>query len=196
MRAGPGLHPGLDQPYQVLMAKIAAPLELPDITLRAVQDEDGVSVAGLIAACFAEYDGCQFSWDEFPELMAPAAWAASRGTRFWIAEGKGGEIAGCICATPDAGEREAGVQEPDVRVELHKFYVASHLRGSGLAGILIAKVFELARDTSASAIFLWTDIRFARAHSFYEKHGFVRQPGSRLLHDISDTTEFHYRREL
>ena len=168
------------------MTKIAAQPAVPSLALRPVRDEDGVAVAGLIAACFAEYDGCLFSWDEFPELKAPAAWATTRGTRFWIATGLDGELAGCICATPEAGSM----------VELHKFYVASHLRGSGLADMLLGSVFDLARETAASAIFLWTDTRFTRAHGFYEKHGFVRQAGSRLLHDLSDTTEFHYRREL
>ena len=173
------------------MTKIATSPALPSFTLRPVRDEDGTAVADLVAACFAEYEGCLFSWDEFPELKAPAAWAAERGTRFWIAAVQGGEIAGCICATP-----EAGGQKAESTVELHKFYVAAHLRGSGLAHALVAKAFDLAQETGASAIVLWTDTRFTRAHGFYEKHGFVRQAGSRRLMDISDTTEFHYRHEL
>ncbi len=159
---------------------------LTGISLRPVEEADGASVAGLIAACFAEYDGCVFSSDEFPELEAPARWAASLGARFWIAQAPGGDVVGCICAKPVDGRA----------VELHKFYVAAHLRGSGLADMLVAKAFELARATAASEIFLWTDSRFARAHRFYERHGFVRQAGSRLLHDVSDSTELHYRREL
>ncbi len=178
------------------MTQVSAAPDMLSTTLRPVRDEDGERVAGLIAACFAEYEGCLFAWNEFPELKAPATWAASRGTSFWIAQGEGGEIAGCICATPEAGGEKGEAGKAGATVELHKFYVASHLRGSGLADALIAKVFDLARETDAAAIVLWTDTRFARAHRFYEKHGFVRQPGSRLLHDVSDTTEFHYRRDL
>jgi putative acetyltransferase len=154
--------------------------------LRPVRDDNGTAVAALIEACFAEYPGCLFSWDEFPELRAPASWATSRGTRMWVLDGADGTINGCICATPDGNGDGAGA------VELHKFYLASHLRGSGLAQALAAKVFDCASETGATSLFLWTDTRFTRAHRFYEKLGFVRQPETRLLGDISDTEEFYY----
>jgi GNAT superfamily N-acetyltransferase len=147
---------------------------------RPVNDSDGVAVAALIAACFAEHPGCLFSWGEFPELVAPATWAAGRGTRMWVIDGADGVIAGCICATPDG----AG------SVELHKFYLAGHLRGSGLAQRLAAKVFDLAGEIGAERIVLWTDTRFTRAHSFYEKLGFVGDSGTRALGDISNSEEF------
>lgn len=155
--------------------------------IRPVADADGPAVAALIEACFAEYPGCLFAWDEFPELRAPAAWAQGRGTRFWIAnDGAGaGRVAGCICATPTA----AG------EMELHKFYVTAGWRGTGLADTLHGLVLGEASRCGASAIMLWSDTRFTRAHRFYEKRGYVRQPGTRLLGDISDSEEFHYRRE-
>jgi putative acetyltransferase len=159
-----------------------AHIENASLALRPVTNADGEGVAALIKACFGEYPGCRFTWDEFPELRAPATWAASRGTRMWVIDREPGIIDGCICATPDG----AGA------VELHKFYLASDLRGSGLANVLAAKVFACASETGARHIHLWTDTRFSRAHRFYEKLGFVRQPGTRLLHDISDTVEFLY----
>lgn len=154
--------------------------------LRPVEDADGEAIAALIAACFAEYPGCLFSWDEFPELRAPASWAAGRGTRMWVIDGKDAAIDGCICATPDG----------QGAMELHKFYLARRLRGSGLAQELAALVFGRARETGARSIFLWTDTRFTRAHRFYEKLGFVRQPQTRLLGDLSDTAEFFYTLQL
>lgn len=155
------------------------------LALRDARDADGEGVAALVASCFAEYPGCLFSWDEFPELRAPASWAAARGTRMWVAQERAGEIVGVLCATPDG-----------TAVELHKFYVAAHLRGSGLARRLTDELFALAKRLGASEVFLWTDTRFTRAHRFYEKLGFERQPGTRALHDISETLEFHYRLTL
>jgi putative acetyltransferase len=157
-----------------------------DLPLRHALNSDGGALADLIAACFSEYPGCLFVLDEFPELQAPADWAASRGTRLWVVDRPSGGLAGCVAATPGPGHA----------VELHKFYVAASLRGSGLADQLFAEVRALARETYASEIVLWSDTRFARAHRFYEKRGFVRQPETRLLHDISDTVEFHYRLRL
>jgi putative acetyltransferase len=149
--------------------------------LRPVRDADGLAVAALIEACFAEYPGCLFSWDEFPELRAPASWADGRGTRMWVAEDEAGAVVGCLCATPAGSD-----------VELHKFYVARHWRGTGLATSLVEQLFALASESRAERIVLWTDTRFVRAHRFYEKLGFVRGPETRLLHDISDSEEFFY----
>jgi putative acetyltransferase len=157
-----------------------------DLPLRHVLNSDGGALADLIAACFSEYPGCLFALEEFPELLAPADWAASRGTRFWVADMPSGGLAGCVAGTPASGHA----------IELHKFYVAASLRGSGLADQLFAQVLALARETGSPELFLWSDTRFARAHRFYEKRGFVRQPETRLLHDISDTVEFHYRLRL
>lgn len=154
--------------------------------MRAVTDSDGLAVAALIEACFTEYPGCVFSWDEFPELRAPASWAETRGTQMLVIDGDGGAINGCICATPDG----------QGAVELHKFYLARQLRGSGLANDLMAKVLAFASQSDSATIFLWTDTRFTRAHRFYEKAGFVRQPETRLLGDISNTAEFCYSLEL
>jgi putative acetyltransferase len=153
--------------------------------VRAVRDSDGGAVARLIAACFGEYPGCLFCPEEFPELEAPATWAAGRGTRMWVLDGEPGTIAACICATPGADA-----------VELHKFYVTVGLRGTGLARQLLGLVFGVAGAEGAAAVFLWSDTRFLRAHRFYEKAGFVRQPEQRLLYDISDTEEYHYRFDL
>jgi putative acetyltransferase len=179
-------------------------MSLPDATLaagpviRPVRDDDGEAVAALIAACFADYPGCLFSWDEFPELRAPALWAASRGTRMHVAEDGAGEIIGCICATPvmlavdeaaPALARAAAPMSPQPFTELHKFYVASPHRGTGLAHRLAGLVLDAAREARSEGVILWTDSRFTRAHRFYAKFGFVRQPPTRRLHDISDTTE-------
>jgi putative acetyltransferase len=154
------------------------------ISIRPVEDRDGAPVAALIAACFAEYEGCLYEPSEFPELAAPASWYAPKGTLMWVAV-QGGPIVGCICATPASDA-----------MELHKFYVAQHLRGSGLALRLTDLFFDAGRAAGAARAFLWTDTRFTRAHRFYEKLGFVRGAATRQLHDVSDTTEFFYEMAL
>jgi putative acetyltransferase len=151
------------------------------IAIRPVEDRDGAPVAALIADCFGEYEGCRYAPSEFPELQAPATWYGPKGTRMWVAE-EAGAIVGCICATPQAGGA----------VELHKFYVARALRGSGLALRLTDLLFATARANGCDSAFLWTDTRFTRAHGFYEKLGFRRTGATRRLDDVSDTTEFHY----
>jgi GNAT superfamily N-acetyltransferase len=71
-------------------------------------------------------------------------------------------------------------------------YVAASQRGGGLAQALIDAAEGYARERGAAVMKLWTDTRFERAHRFYEKHGYVRQPGLRELHDLSNSVEYHY----
>lgn len=148
------------------------------IATRPVRDADGGPVARLIAACFAEHEGVLYLAEEFPELAAPASWYEPKGTRMWVAE-QAGEIVGCICGTP-RGEAE---------VELHKFYVAARLRGSGLADRLFGLVEGLAREAGARRIVLWSDVKFTRAHRYYARRGFVASGETRALGDASNTVE-------
>lgn len=154
---------------------------------RPTTDADGPAVGALIAACFAEYAGCLFEPAEFPELAGLAGWITARSGRMWVLDGVNGTIDGCICASPLRGGAE---------VELHKFYLASHRRGSGLADGLLAQVEAFARSVGAARIILWSDTRFTRAHAFYSRNGFTRHWDMRALDDVSDTFEFFFSRPI
>ena len=75
-------------------------------------------------------------------------------------------------------------------------YVSGAHRGAGLAQSLIDAAEGYAREHGAAAMKLWTDTRFERAHRFYEKHGYVRQPGLRELHDLSNSPMYHTSRRF
>jgi putative acetyltransferase len=159
---------------------------LREIVLRPVRDDDGAALAGLIAACFAEYEGCLYEPAEFPELAAPASWAAGRGTRLVVAEAEHG-IIGCCASTPLAEQ---------AAVEVHKVYLAAGHRGGGMAQRLIAGAFAHAQEVGATRLVLWSDTRFTRAHRFYGKLGFVQVPVTRYLADVSLTWEYRFERRL
>jgi putative acetyltransferase len=158
------------------------PRELP--LIRDARDSDGGEIARLIAACFAEYPGCIFDMAEFPELAAPATHFAGRGGRLWVAISPENEVVGSIAATPVQGSHT---------VELTKMYAAVSWRGAGLAQALYDRLEAFADDLGADEIMLWSDVLFTRAHAFYGRLGFVRQAGTRLLADISNTKEFQFR---
>jgi GNAT superfamily N-acetyltransferase len=71
-------------------------------------------------------------------------------------------------------------------------YVAAEARGAGLAARLLDTAEAHARAAGARRLVLWTDTRFARAHAFYEKRGYVRQGAIRILDDLSRSLEFRY----
>ena len=81
-------------------------------------------------------------------------------------------------------------------MELVKLYVARHRRGQGLGRALVESVERHARDRGASAIELWSDSRFHDAHRLYQRCGYQRTGASRDLHDLSQTTEYGFRKPL
>lgn len=150
--------------------------------LRAGRDEDAAGFIALIAACWAEYPGCVLDLDgEVPELRALASYFSAAGGALFAAEADG-VIVGMAGTRPMA----------DGAWELCKMYVALDQRGTGVAARLLATALAHATAHGASAMALWTDTRFERAHRFYEKHGFVRQGLPRELGDRSHSVEYPY----
>ncbi len=163
-------------------------LQLPP--LRPVTDADSAGLARLIAACFAEYDGCLYEPAEFPELVAPAAHYAARGAELWVmaAEGRiaqGNRILGSVAITPVPAQGAC---------EITKVYLDAALRGSGAGEALMAQASARAVAFGLPDLVLWTDTRFTRAHRFYEKLGFVKRPVIRYLADVSASWEYRYER--
>ncbi len=156
------------------------------LRIRPGSDADGAACGRLIAEVFAEYPGCLFLLEEFPELAALASHFADRGGRLWVAEAEAG-IIGCIGIDP------APLTDG---MELHKLYVARPARGRGLAAALYGVAEAFAREAGAPFMELWSDTRFLDAHRFYERQGFSRLPGRRALDDASNSYEFHYRKRL
>ena len=136
----------------------------------------------LVARVFAEYPGCVLDVDrEEPELRAPA----SSFERFWVATRDGEIVGSCGLETREG---------PPLRVELKKLYLDAALRGRGIGRRLAEKVEEYARSIGAESLELWSDTRFTLAHGLYARLGYARTGRTRDLHDLSETTEYHYRK--
>jgi putative acetyltransferase len=158
-----------------------------EVSIRAARDTDVDGLIALVGGCFAEYAGCVLDVDgEIPELRHIASAYADWNGEFWVAE-LGSAVVGSIGWTPV--ERGAGA-------ELKKLYVARAARRLGLGARLCALVESAAQHQGAAFVELWSDTRFADAHRLYQKRGYVRSPGTRELHDLSNTTEYHFRLEL
>jgi putative acetyltransferase len=162
-------------------------MTMPLPPIRDVRDSDSEPLAALIAASFAEYPNCNFAWDEFPELRAPASHYATKGGRLWVAEAPGGGNAGSLGVVPVPEQNAA---------EIVKVYADPAFRGSGLAQALFGKALGFAEAGGHREMMLWSDTRFARGHRFYEKLGFLRWPQIRYLADVSATWEYHFRKPL
>jgi GNAT superfamily N-acetyltransferase len=154
---------------------------LPQVRLAV--DGDSWDIIALIGGCWSEYPGCVMAvHGECPDLLAPASAYRGSGGEFWVAV----DPCGTVIAT--VGWRPGGAQA----VELERLYVNPRWRRRGLAAVLADLVENTALERGAAEIQLWSDSRFADAHRFYERRGYVRRGPDRDLGDLSQTRERHY----
>ena len=156
---------------------------MPDWRLRPARDSDADGLIALIGRCWSLYPGCVLDVDgEEPHLRALASYYADRNGALWVAEDRGGTIAGMIATQPLDG----------ATWEICKVYVAPDLHGSGLGHGLLDRAEQHAIAAGCGRLALWSDTRFDRAHRFYEKRSYVRAGPIRVLHDISNSLEYAY----
>ena len=157
------------------------------IGIRDARDGDAWDLVGLVAGCWSEYPGCVLDvHGEEPDLLAIATTYADKNGRFWVVEEDRRLVASVgLAPAPSAGT-----------VLLQKLYVGRSARRQGLGSRLVARVETEAIERGASAIELWSDTRFEPAHRLYERLGYVRNGATRELHDLSNSVEYHYLKEL
>lgn len=150
--------------------------------LRPVRDEDAEDLFQLIEHCYSEYQGVvveRFGVDA--DLNQYATELAQLGGRGFVVE-QSDHIVALVSGAP----------LDEARYQLKKLYVHRNQRGSGLASRLLENVETWARQHGAASLELWSDTRFKRAHSFYEREGFVKQDQTRALNDLSNSIEFQF----
>lgn len=153
-------------------------------SLRPAEDTDSDGIIALIDACYREYPPNILDVDaEEPELRAPA----SKYPAFWVVEDAQAAIVGCIALQ---------IREPKQLIELKKCYVHRSQRGLGLGRLLVEQVEDWARQNQCQEVELWTDTRFQLAHRVYSALGYEPSGRTRDLNDLSETTEFHFLKQL
>ena len=157
---------------------------LPTPHLRDARDDDGPVLIDIVREVFARYPGCEFHLDELPDLPRFASASAERGGRAFVAE-IDGQVIGCVAIEPCQNGWE-----------LHRLYVRPAHWGSRVGLALLIAAEEEAARRGATSIELWSDVKFERAHRFYERRGYVRGDPTRELHDRSNTVEYFFRRGL
>ena len=157
------------------------------LTVREVDDADAADLIALVGEAYAEYPGCVLDLDDLDaDLRAPDTAISRAGGRWWVIEDQGLVI----------GSIAAGARDDAGAVELKRLYVAATHRRRGLAARLVDEVERHARQVGARRVVLWSDSRFVPAHHFYAGRGYVETGARRELHDLSNTTELEFVREL
>jgi putative acetyltransferase len=103
-----------------------------------------------------------------------------------VVEDESGRVCACVSVDfPRSGT-----------AELHRLYMRPDQRGRGLGSFLVRAVEHHARGKGAGRMFFWSDTRFTDAHRLYKRLGYRQADGLRELGDISNSSEYHFEKEL
>ena len=159
---------------------------MTEFEIRQVADADAKSLIKLIGDCFSEYEGVVLEPEGLDsDLHTYATSIADAGGEAFAVD-MDQELVALVSYAPLEGKR----------FQLKRIYLSSKLRGSGMGLKLLHHVEARAKARGATEMELWSDTRFTRAHRFYEREGYMKQAETRDLHDISNTTEFQFIKQL
>jgi putative acetyltransferase len=160
-------------------------------SVRHAADSDAEAVIALYAACWGEYEDMILDTvGEMAHLNHVASHYRDAGGSAWVAERNavdpprrtvGGSVAWCPV---------------DDHAELQMLYVMPDARRMGLASRLVAMVEKHVADLGFGELELWSDIRFTDAHRLYRALGWEQLDETRLVDDLSKSTEFHFKKSL
>lgn len=151
---------------------------MPVVT-RPIEPDDTPGVIALLRSVYAEFSD-ELRIEENPFLQDIGGFFRAEGGDFWTAL-DGDRVVG-VCGLllhADAGE-------------VTSIYVDASLRGQHLGRCLLLLAIEHAIRAGKPQLYLWSDVRFERAHRFYLSLGFVQLPGRRALGDSLGSIEFAF----
>lgn len=133
------------------------------IEIGCLSADQTVSLQTMILSIQREEFGIDITLEDQADLLDPNGFYGKGVGGIWVAT-DGGQMVGSI-ALIDIGSNQ---------VALRKMFVAKPYRGRvhGVAQKLLEHVFDHARKSEVTDIYLGTTAAFLAAHRFYEKNGF------------------------
>ncbi|RUT02538.1 hypothetical protein DSM106972_060160 [Dulcicalothrix desertica PCC 7102] len=144
--------------------------------MRKYQSQDQEAIIKMIDYIYREYGDKIYLEGADSDLLDIEANYLQDG-EFWVEQASTGQIIACI-----AVKKSTQNSSNPLIASLKRFYLLPEYRGSGLAQQMHNTVIEWCKQNHVAQIYLWSDTRFTRAHSFYRKHGY-EQKGIRDMND-------------
>lgn len=133
--------------------------------IRPARPEDRAAMIAIIDTCLREIDDQLFLDGEGRDVMDVEAAYTRKGGAFVVLE-VDGEVIGTHATLPV--DPEKGV------VTFRRLYLKHEQRGKGYGRDLMQWAIDWSRANGFHEIAFWSDIRFTRAHAFFESFGFER----------------------
>jgi len=142
--------------------------------IRPALPADRPAMIDIIDTCLREIDDRLFLDGEGKDVTDVEAAYTDKGGAFVVLE-IDGEIIGTHATLPV--DREHGI------ITFRRLYLKREHRGRGHGRALMQWAIDWSREHGFKEIVFWSDIRFTRAHRFFESFGFQRGE----TRDMNDT---------
>lgn len=158
-------------------------------TVREPLNSDAKALISLVQGCFDEYEGVFLEPDGLDvDLNTYATALQDINGKGYVLETEEKNIVGLVSGAPTEAENT---------YQLKRLYLQANHRGGGTASGLLRLIEQDAMaQKSVMFLVLWSDVKFERAHRFYEREGFKKTGETRELHDISGTVEYAFLKKL
>lgn len=155
--------------------------------IRPARPADREAVIEIIDTCLREIDDRLFLEGEGKDLTDVDEAYTNKGGAFVVME-ENGEVIGTHATLPVDPEKS--------RITFRRLYLKREVRGRGHGRALMQWAIDWSREHGWKEIVFWSDIRFTRAHRFFESFGFQRGE----TRDMNDTplpySEYRFRMRL
>ncbi|WNS45357.1 GNAT family N-acetyltransferase [Paenibacillus sp. MMS20-IR301] len=134
------------------------------LTIRPITHADNAAIEQIIRECLIEFGGNRegLAWADASMHDLHSYYSSADNRAYWIVEEEGTVLGGCGIAAFDG---------PEQICELQKMYLASGIRGKGIAGELLRTALGFASQHYRKC-YLETLQSMEAANRFYLKHGF------------------------
>jgi len=145
------------------------------MNIRRATNNDSNEIISLITSIYNEYGEIMYTEGADRDLLDIRGNYHAKGGDFIVMVNEVDEIIGSHATLP--------INTKDGVLTFRRLYLKKNSRGEGAGKKLMDWAVKWSIENQFSRVEFWSDVRFKRAHDFFEKYGFVKSGEIREMND-------------
>ena len=145
------------------------------MNIRRASNDDSNEIISLITSIYNEYGEIMYTEGADRDLLDIRGNYHAKGGDFIVMVNEVDEIIGSHATLP--------INTNDGVLTFRRLYLKKNYRGEGAGKKLMDWAVKWSIENQFNRVEFWSDVRFKRAHDFFEKYGFVKSGEIREMND-------------
>ena len=145
------------------------------MNIRRATNNDSNEIISLITSIYNEYGEIMYTEGADRDLLDIRGNYRAKGGDFIVMVNEVDEIIGSHATLP--------INTKDGVLTFRRLYLKKNYRGEGAGKKLMDWAVKWSIENQFNRVEFWSDVRFKRAHDFFEKYGFVKSGEIREMND-------------